>query len=133
MVRIGVPVPLTAQHGVALRLTARGPSLSRTRLSSSHGYPPSHGYYVTFRLVVVNTGSQPVQLSPGNFVVRVAGQGSVTPFDGNAPYSGAPAQLTTTVLSPGETLRSPVTFDVRRPTGRLSYVPDRSPAVTWIY
>lgn len=127
----GATTDFTAQAGVSLRLTASTPQVARGRLSRSYGYPPARGYYVTFVLTVVNTGSQPVDLGPPNFHVRIAGEGVVTSYDGNAPYSGASRQLDNTELAPGESLHAPLTFDVRRPHGVLMYLPDRSAAVTW--
>jgi hypothetical protein len=127
----GGTAPFEAQRGVSLRLTASRPKVSRVRLSSSYGYAPAHGYYVTFTLTLVNTGTQPVQVGPSNFVARIPGEGKVTSYDGNAPYSGASAQLDTTVVDPQQTVRAPVTFDVRRPHGTLSFVPDRSAAIVW--
>ena len=132
-VHVGQTVRLAAQRGVALRLTAAAPHSARTRLSSSHGYPPAHGLYLTFRLTIANVGRKPVLLGPGNFVVAVQGEGRVTSYDGNAPYSGAPRQLDTTQIAPGEVLRAPLTFDVRRAHGRLLFVPDSTAAVTWVY
>jgi hypothetical protein len=123
----------TAQAGVSLRLTASKPRVSRTRLSHSYGYAPARGYYVTFTLTIVNTGTRPVDLGPPNFRVRIPREGVVTTYDGNAPYSGASTQLDNTELTPGERLRAPLTFDVRRPHGRLEYVPDRSAAVVWAF
>ena len=129
----GLTAEFTAQAGVSLRMTASRPAVSRQRLSSSYGYPPAHGYYVTFRLTLTNTGSQPVDIGPRNFSVRIPGEGTVGPYDGNAPYSGASQQLDTTQLDPGETVRSPLTFDVRRVHGTLQFVPDRSAAVSWTF
>lgn len=127
----GATTDFTAQAGVSLRLTASRPQVSRGRLSRSYGSPPARGYYVTFGLTIVNTGSRPVDLGPPNFHVRVPGEGVVTAYDGNAPYSGASRQLDSTELAPGESVRAPLTFDVRRPHGLLMYLPDRSAAVTW--
>ena len=127
----GGSTDFTAQAGVSLRLTASAPRVSTSRLSRSYGYAPAHGYYVTFTLTIVNTGSRPVDLGPPNFHVRIPREGVVTAYDGNAPYSGAPTQLDSTELAPGERLRAPLTFDVRRPHGVLEYLPDRSAAVTW--
>jgi hypothetical protein len=127
----GATTDFTAQAGASLRLTASRPRVSRGRLSPSYGYPPARGYYVTFALTIVNTGSQPVDLGPPNFHVRITGEGVVTAYDGNAPYSGASRQLDSTELAPGESVRAPLTFDVRRPHGVLMYLPDRSAAVTW--
>jgi len=124
-------VRLDAQPGVVLRLSASVPSSSRTRLSTTHGYPPAHGFYVTFRMTIANLGSKPVMLGPGNFVVVIAHEGRLTSYDGNAPYSGAPAQLDTTEIDPGDVVRAPLTFDVRRPHGTLLFVPDTSAAITW--
>lgn len=131
MFTAGQTADFTAQAGVSLRLTASAPQVARGRLSRSYGYPPARGYYVTFTLTIVNTGSQPVDLGPPNFHVRIPGEGVVTAYDGNAPYSGAPRQLDNTQLDPGDRVQAPLTFDVRRPTGVLSYLPDSSAAVTW--
>ena len=129
----GATADFTAQAGVSLRLTASAPRVSTTRLSRSYGHPPARGYYVTFTLTIVNTGSRPVDLGPPNFHLRVPREGVVTAYDGNAPYSGAPTQLDNTELAPGERVRAPLTFDVRRPHGVLMYLPDRSPAITWSF
>lgn len=133
VVAAGRAVPFAAQRGVTLRLKASEPKVSRTSLSSNYGYPPSHGYYVTFALTIVNTGRKPVQIGPANFVLTVPGQGRVTSYDGNGPYSGAHAQLDPTEIAPGEVLQAPLSFDVSSPHGRLLFVPDRSAAVIWRY
>ena len=127
----GQAAQLKAQPGVGLSLRAGRPSVSRSRLSPSYGYAPAHGYYVTFLITIVNTGGTPIDIGPANFRVRIAGEGTVTTTSGNAPYSGASEQLDTTEIDPGQTLSGPLTFDVRRPHGVLSYVPDRTAAVTW--
>jgi hypothetical protein len=129
----GRTASLNAQAGVALRLTASAPDVSRGRLSSSHGYPPARGYYVTFHISVVNTGSKPIDLVPTSFYVRVPGEGRVTSYDGNSPYSGAGRQLDHTELDPGQTVRAPLTFDVRSPHGRLAFAPDGSAAIAWLF
>jgi hypothetical protein len=133
VVHPGQAVRLDAQPGVALRLRATGPEISRTSLSSSHGYPPSHGYYVTFRLTITNVGRRPVGVGPGDFAVVVDGEGRVTSYDGNSPYSGGGRQLDPTELGPGDVVRAPLTFDVHNRHGRFGYYPDRSAAVTWVY
>lgn len=133
IVAAGRAVPFAAQRGVTLRLRASAPQVSRTSLSSTYGYPPSHGYYVTFRLTITNTGRKPVQIGPSNFALTVPGQGRVTSYDGNGPYSGAHAQLDTTEISPGDVIRAPLSFDVRTPHGRLLFLPDKTAAVIWRY
>jgi hypothetical protein len=133
VVRAGTTVPFTAQAGVSLRIRATGPSVSRQRLSSSYGYAPAHGYYVTFLVVFANIGRRPVDIGPGDFFVHLSREGKVTTLMGNAPYSGASAQLDTTQLDAGQTISGPVTFDVRSPHGTLSFAPDGSPAISWTY
>lgn len=127
----GQTAALDAQQGVSLRITVAKPSTSRTRLSSSYGYPPQHGYYLTFRISLVNTGSEPVELGPHNFVVVIPGQGTVTSYDGNSPYSGASRQLNTTELEPGDHETAPLTFDVRATHGRMDFRPARATAAQW--
>ena len=127
----GQTAAIDAQSGVALRITVSRPSTSTGSLSRSHGYPPQHGYYVTFRLVVRNTGSQPVVINPRDFVVRIAHHGVVTSYDGNSPYSGASRQLDTTEVEPGGTDRAPITFDVRAKHGRFDYRPGRATVAAW--
>jgi len=124
---------IRAQAGVALRLRASTPRLSQTSLSSSYGHPPQHGYYLTFRVVAVNTGRRPISLGPRDFYLRVPGRGRVTSYDGNSPYSGASAQLDPTELDAGQRVAGPLTFDVGRRHGRLAFAPDGSPAVLWTY
>jgi hypothetical protein len=129
----GATAVIHAQAGVGLRLRASAPRVSRTSLSSSYGYAPSRGYYVTFRLVAANTGRRPISLTPRDFVVRIPGRGQVTSYDGNAPYSGAGAQLDATVLDAGQRVAAPLTFDVSRPHGRLAFAPDGSAAAIWTF
>src|SRR5207302_6039187 len=88
VVRAGTTVPFQAQAGVTLKIRASRPSLSRQRLSSSYGYAPARGYYVTFLVTLANTGRRPVDIGPGDFFVQVSRQGKVTTLMGNAPYSG---------------------------------------------
>jgi hypothetical protein len=131
--RVGETAVIRAQAGVGLRLRAAAPAVSRTSLSSSYGYPPQHGYYLTFRLVVVNTGRRTISLSPRDFYLRIPGRGRVTSYDGNSPYSGASAQLDATELDAGQRLAAPLTFDVGRRHGRLAFAPDGSAAAVWTY
>jgi hypothetical protein len=84
-------------------------------------------------MVVENTGRKPIAIGPADFFVRLAEGGRVTTTDGNAPYSGASAQLDPTILDPGDTVRSPLTFDVGERHGRLAYAPDGSPAIVWTF
>lgn len=129
----GHAATFTAQAGVSLRLVVSAARTSTTRLSSSYGYPPQRGHYVTFRVTVTNTGRRRVDVLTSYFYVRIRGQGKVGVEDGNAPYSGASAQLDNTQLDPGQTERGPLTFDVVRPHGALVFAPDRTPAVTWVF
>ncbi len=121
------------QTGVSLRLTVSRPSVSHRSLSSSHGYPPQHGSYVTFHLRLTNTGDKPIAIGPHDFLVRIAKQGKVTSFDGNSPYSGADRQLDTTELEPGDTDKAPLTFDVRAVHGRFDYMPGGVPVAVWSF
>lgn len=129
----GQTAQIDAQAGVSLRLSVSRPSVATSSLSASHGYPPQHGYYVTFHLAVSDTGSQSVVIGPRDFVVRVPGQGTVTSYDGNSPYSGANRQLDTTELSPGDTDRAPLTFDVRSRHGKFVYRPGKTTVAVWAY
>ena len=133
VVRAGTTVPFQAQAGVALKLRATKPSVSTHRLSSSYGYGPARGYYVSFVVTIANVGTRSVAIGPGDFFVQVSRQGKVTTLMGNAPYSGASAQLDTTQLDAGESVTGPLTFDVRSPHGSLAFAPDGSAAVTWTY
>jgi len=129
----GQTADIQAQAGVSLTVTVSKPAISRTSLSHSHGYPPQHGYYLTFHLAVVDTGSQPVALSPRDFVVHIPHQGTVTSYDGNSPYSGASRQLDTTEVEPGGHDRAPLTFDVRAIHGRIDYRPGKKPVAVWTF
>jgi hypothetical protein len=131
--RAGQTATLAAQRGVALSLRVSKPSTSTTRLSASYGYAPQHGHYVTFGITVTNTGDQSIEISPHNFVVRIPGEGDVTSFDGNSPYSGASRQLDTTELEPGDHVSAPLTFDVRRIHGRLDFRPGPATAAAWTF
>lgn len=129
----GETAVIHAQAGVGLRLRASRPHVSRTSLSSSYGYAPARGYYLTFRLVIVNTGRRTISLSPRDFSVRIPGRGRVTSYDGNAPYSGASEQLDATEIDAGQRVSAPLTFDVSRVHGRLAFAPDGSPAAVWTF
>jgi hypothetical protein len=129
----GQAATVTAQAGLRVRLAASAPRVSTTRLSPDYGYGPQHGYYVTFTVTAVNTGTGPIEVGPRDFVVRVAQQSPVTSYDGNAPFSGAPTQLDNTQLDPGQSVSGALTFDVRHPHGTLSYAPDGSAALSWAF
>jgi hypothetical protein len=131
--RAGHTATFHAQAGVVLRLAVSTPTTSTSRLSPSYGYPPQHGHYVSFRVTVANLGSRTVAMSPSYFYVRVPGQGKVTVTDGNAPYSGASAELDNTEIDPGQVDKGPLTFDVVRTHGKLVFAPDGSPAITWVF
>jgi hypothetical protein len=132
-VRAGATVPFHAQAGVSLKIRATRPSVSQRRLSSSYGYAPARGYYVTIVVTLANVGARSVAIGAGDFFVQVLRQGKVTTLMGNAPYSGASAELDTTQLDPGQTVTGPLTFDVRSPHGSLAFAPDGSAAILWTY
>ena len=129
----GQTADIQAQAGVSVRVTVSKPAISRTSLSDSHGYPPQHGYYLTFKLDIVDTGSAPIVVSPRDFVVLMPHQGTVTSYDGNSPYSGASRQLDTTEVEPGGHDRAPLTFDVRATHGRIDYRPRKKPVAVWTF
>lgn len=129
----GQTAEIQAQAGVSLHVTVSKPDVSATSLSHSHGYPPQHGYYLTFHLAIVNTGSQPVEVMPRDFVVHMPHQGTVTSYDGNSPYSGASRQLDTTELEPGDHDRAPLTYDVRGRHGRIDYRPGGTTVAVWTF
>ena len=132
--RAGQTATLDAQQGVSFRIGVSKPQTSRTRLSASYGYAPQHGYYVTFHISLENTGSRSIEINPRDFVLRIAGQGTVTSYDGNSPYSGASRQLNTTELEPGDHDNAPLTFDVRRTHGRLDFRPGGGgTALAWTF
>jgi hypothetical protein len=128
----GTTATFTAQAGVSARFSVSTARLSRTRLSSSYGYPPAHGYYVTFTVTVTNTGRDAFPIGPQYFVTQARGR-TTTSYDGNAPYSGASSQLDNTAIDPGQSDSGPLTFDVSTPHGVLDYEPDGSPALSWRY
>ncbi len=118
-------------QGASLTIKAGVPSVSRTRLSSGYGYPPAHGYYVTFPLVINNTGHASLLIERLDFYVKTPGLGKVTTNDGNAPYSGSPQQLDSTLLAPGKKLSNNLTFDVSNPSGTFYYAPGGKPSIAW--
>jgi hypothetical protein len=95
--------------------------VSTKALSASYGDPPRYGSYVTFHLVIANTGRVPVEIDRLDFWVATPGRARTTTDEGNAPFSGSPHQLDTTQLAPGRSLRNDLTFDVAHPAGTLYY------------
>lgn len=120
-------------QGASLTITAGVPSVSKNRLSPTYGYPPEHGYYVTFPLVIKNTGQAQLLIERLDFYVKTPGLGKITTNDGAAPYSGSPQQLDTTLLAAGKTLRKPLTFDVSTPSGTFYYAPGGKPSIAWTF
>jgi hypothetical protein len=125
-------VQARAQHA-SLRVTVSRPSVSTNRLSSSYGYPPARGRYVTFRVTLVNTGAVAVDIRRLDFAVRTPGLPRTTTDDGNSPYSGSGSQLDTTELSPGQRVSNDLTFDVRTASGTLRYSPGGKTALAWTF
>lgn len=121
-----------SQHA-ALTITPSRPSVSTTALSTTFGDPPLHGYYVTFHLVVTNTGHVPVEIDRLDFWVATPGARRTTTNEGNAPFSGSSRQLDTTELAPGHSLHNDLTFDVARPTGTLVYGAKGRRELAWTY
>jgi hypothetical protein len=127
----GTTTTIQPQQGVSMTITVGVPSTSRNRLSPSYGYAPAHGYYVTFPLVIKNSGQTPLLIERLDFYVKTPGLGKVTTNDGNAPYSGSSRQLDTTPLAPGKTLHNNLTFDVSNPKGTFYYAPGSKPTAAW--
>jgi hypothetical protein len=94
--RPGDSETLHGSGGAAMFIKASGPSVSTTRLSPSYGYPPSHGYYVTFRIKIKDVGSTPIIIHRLDFWVKTPGLGRINTNDGTAFVSGSSSQLDTT-------------------------------------
>lgn len=120
-------------QNASLTITAGVPSVSTTRLSPSYGYAPEYGYYVTFPLVIRNTGQASLLIERLDFYVKTPKLGKVTTNGGDAPYSGSPQQLDSTLLAPGKTIRKPLTFDVSVPKGTFYYAPGGKPTIAWTF
>lgn len=119
-----------SQHALLLMSVSK-PSTSTQRLSSSYGYPPANGHYVTFVITIKNNGRVPVLLQRLDFFVQTPGKARTTTDDGNAPFSGSGTQLDTTQLVPGKRVTNNLTFDVGDPSGTLFYAPDGEKAIAW--
>jgi hypothetical protein len=129
----GTTTTIQPQAGVSMTIMVGVPSKSKTRLSPTYGYGPARGYYVTFPLVIKNSGQTPLLIERLDFYIKTPGLGKVTTNDGNAPYSGSPRQLDTTPLAPGKTLHNNLTFDVSHPSGTFYYAPGNKPTAAWTF
>lgn len=119
-------------QGAAALIKIEPPKLSRSRLSSSYGYAPAHGYYVNFRIKMYNDGKKPILVDRLDFWVVTAGSGKVNTNQGNAPFSGAPEQLDTTELESGQGVSNYLAFDVSSPHGTFYYGPGgKKASVSW--
>jgi hypothetical protein len=107
------------------------PSVSHTRLSTTHGYPPLHGSYVTFKIVIRNVGKVGILVQRLDFFVRTPGARKTTTDDGNSPASGSDSQLDSTELQPGQQISNFLTFDVAHPTGTFFYAPHGDKSLAW--
>jgi hypothetical protein len=121
-----------SQHA-SLQISVSPASTSSTRLSTSYGYAPANGHYVTFRITIRNTGRIPIVVQRLDFWVRTPGAKKTTTDDGNAPYSGSGTELDTTELTPGEKVSNNLTFDVATASGTLLYGPNGKPALAWTF
>jgi len=124
---------VVASEGASMTIKAGVPKVSRTRLSPGYGYPPAHGYYVTFPLVITNSGHASLLIERLDFYVKTPGLGKVTTNEGNAPVSGSPQQLDSTLLAAGKTVSNNLTFDVSHPTGTFYYAPGGKPSIAWTF
>jgi hypothetical protein len=119
-----------AQHA-GLDINVGRPRISHTRLSTTHGYPPLHGSYVTFKLTIHNIGKVPILISRLDFFVQTQGAAKTTTDDGNSPASGSDSQLDTTQLEGGEHVTNYLTFDVEHPSGTFFYAPHHDKSLAW--
>jgi hypothetical protein len=120
-------------NGAALAIRAFGASTSTTSLSSSYGYSPANGYYVTIQVTVGNLGHAPVLINPLDYELVTASGQVATVQTGNAPYSGASTALDSTELPPGQSVSGPLTFDVSTTHGRLVYQPGGHVECYWTF
>ncbi len=119
--------------GAAALIKIGKPRVSRTRLSSSYGYAPAHGYYLNFPIKVYNDGKKPLLVDRLDFWVEAPGLGKVNTNQGNSPFSGAPRQLDTTELESGQGVANFLAFDVSSTHGRFVYGPGGKVSVSWRY
>jgi hypothetical protein len=119
--------------GAAALIKVTKPRVSRSRLSSSYGDNPVHGYFVNFPIKILNIGSKPLLVDRLDFYVKTPGLGKVNTNQGAAPFSGAPEQLDTTEVDPGKGLSGHLAFDVSTPHGKFIYGPGGKVSVAWRY
>ncbi|MBV9487543.1 MAG: DUF4352 domain-containing protein [Frankiaceae bacterium] len=119
-----------SQHA-GLDINVGQPAVSHDRLSTTHGYPPQHGSFVTFKLTIRNIGKVPVLISRLDFYVDTQGASHTTTDDGNSPVSGSESQLDSTQLSRGEHLTNYLTFDVAHTSGTFFYAPHHDKSLAW--
>jgi hypothetical protein len=117
--------------GAAALLKVGKPKVSRTRLSSSYGDNPVHGYFVNFPIKILNIGSKPLLVDRLDFYVKTPGLGKVNTNQGAAPYSGASEQLDTTELEKNQGVSNFLAFDVSTPHGKFVYGPGGKVSVAW--
>jgi hypothetical protein len=117
--------------GAAALIKVSKPKVSRTRLSSSYGDNPVHGYFVNFPIKVLNIGKRPLMINRLDFYVKIRGLGKVNTDQGAAPYSGAPEQLDTTELDKGQAVSNFLAFDVSTPHGKFIYGPEGKTSAVW--
>jgi hypothetical protein len=135
LLHMGEAETLQSKSG-AMYIKVSGPSVSTTRLSATYGYPPSHGYYVTFKIKIKDVGSTPIVIQRLDFWMHTPGLGRINTNEGTSFVSGSPRQLDTTELTPGaavlSTISNNLTFDVSHPSGTLYYGPGgKKPTVAW--
>jgi hypothetical protein len=117
--------------GAAALIKIGKPKVSRTRLSSSYGDNPVHGYFVNFPIKILNIGKRPLIVDRLDFYVKTPGLGKVNTNQGAAPYSGASEQLDTTELEPSKGISNFLAFDVSTPHGKFIYGPGGKSSAVW--
>jgi hypothetical protein len=117
--------------GAAALIKVGKPKVSRSRLSSSYGDNPIHGYFVNFPIKILNIGKRPLLVDRLDFYVKTPGLGKVDTNQGAAPYSGAREQLDTTELEPSKAVSNFLAFDVSTPHGKFVYGPGGKTSVVW--
>lgn len=117
--------------GAAMLIKISKPKVSRSRLSSTYGDNPVHGYFVNFPIKILNIGQKPLLVDRLDFWVRTPGLGKVNTNQGAAPFSGASDQLDTTELEKGQGIKNFLAFDVSTPHGKFIYGPGGKISVGW--
>lgn len=127
----GTPASVTEDGVEVGTITVAEPQFTTVN-GNEFGDPPEHGRFALFTITATALSGHTFDVNPLDFYVRLPDGTHVTSMDGSTYFTDS-GELHAVTLTPGETIKGLVSFDVTTGPATLVYAPGFTAIGEWHY